>query len=230
MRRRLAAVGVLASALCMVVPAAVSAHADRSSIDCDGLHVNLRAYETPPEGQANTVTVIIDGDERYHDTFDVNINTTYEIGEPFEAHTVLLEVRAWDDPNGVDVPDASDGRSWSFDREFTIGACQEPTPRPTPEPTPEPTPRPTPKPTPTPDGTDRPDRTPRPTPRATEGRPPTLPPNLDLPPTDTAGDYGMTGGDSQGAGQGILFLLAVMAAAGSTYGIRTVRRRAAAKR
>jgi hypothetical protein len=38
------------------------------------------------------------------------------------------------------------------------------------------------------------------------------------------------GGDNQGAGQGILFLLAVMAAAGSTYGIRTVRRRAAAKR
>jgi hypothetical protein len=59
---------------------------------------------------------------------------------------------------------------------------------------------------------------------------PTLPPNLDLPPTDTAGDYGLTSGDSQGAGQGILFLLAVMAAAGSTYGIRTVRRRAAAKR
>ena len=85
-----------------------------------------------------------------------------------------------------------------------------------------------PTPTPTPDH--RPDRLPGRTPRATEGTPPTIRPNLDLPPTDTAGDYGVTSGDSQGAGQGILFLLAVMAAAGSTYGIRTVRRRAAAKR
>ncbi len=212
MRRRLAAVGVLASAMSLAVPAIASAHTYEVSLDCDGLFVYLNNYVPGAEGATNTLRIYIDGDLEIERSFDVGLEDTFGIGSAFESHSVEVQVRAWDDDNGP-VDSNNGDPSWSFDWSDSVGPCQEP------EPTPKRTPRP--------------DRTPRPTPKAFEERPPapTIKPNLDLPPTDTAGDYGMTGGgNDQGTGQGILFLLAVMAAAGTTYGIRTVRRRAAAKR
>jgi hypothetical protein len=50
-----------------------------------------------------------------------------------------------------------------------------------------------------------------------------------MPPTDTAGDYGV-GGGTQGADQGILFLLIVLASAGGALAIRGIQRRGTAKR
>lgn len=133
----------------------------------------------------------------------------------------------------------------------------EPTPQPTPEPTPEPTPQPTPDvtpaptpdvtpaptpdvtPGPTPRGTDRPSRTPRPTPEATEGprrthRPttppePTLPPGLDLPPTDTAGGYGASSGQGTDL-SGLMFGLAILGSAGAAFILLALRREAADRR
>lgn len=257
MRRRLAAVGVLAAALCML-PAAASAHNYSLSLDCDGLHVDLSSYRYPAEGETNTIRILVDGDILVEEDFDTAFSGTFPVGSPYRGHDVEVRVRAWDDSNGTDPNEGEP--SWSFNWQDSIGPCAEPTPRPTPEPTPrptlEPTPAPTPQPTPeptpdvsappeptpdastppqpTPDATEGPRRTPKPTPKATEGphhtpKPPRVPPGLDMPPTDTAGDFG-AGGGTQGADQGILFLLAALTAAGGAYGIRTVRRRAGAKR
>jgi hypothetical protein len=222
-RRRLAAVGALASALCMLVPAAVSAHLYSVDLDCDGLHVQLSLYTASQGSDTNTLRVYVDGDLEHSQDFSTSLNETFPIGSPYQAHDVHVEVRAWDDNNGPNEPNDGDP-SWSFDWDGSVGACMEPTPRPTPEPTPKPTPKPTPR------ETNRPHRTPRPTPKATEIVPPTIKPGLKLPPTDTVGDYTGTGGGSQGLDQGILFLLVVLAGAGGAYGIRTTRRRSGAKR
>ena len=130
MRRRLAAVGVLAGSMCMLLPAVVSAHVYEVDLDCGGLFVYMNAYSSE-QGSSNTLKIFIDDKLEVERSFDAGFEETFDVGDPTRAHDVRVEVRAFDDDNGPDA-DNNGEPSWSFDWADTIGACQEPTPAPTP--------------------------------------------------------------------------------------------------
>ncbi|MEZ4597315.1 MAG: hypothetical protein R3C32_11130 [Chloroflexota bacterium] len=93
----------------------------------------------------------------------------------------------------------------------------------TPTPDVTPTPDATEEPGPTPDATHRPRRTHRPT----QPPAPTIKPNLDLPPTDTAGDFGATSGGQGGDQSGLLLGMAILASTGAAFIVLSLRREAA---
>jgi outer membrane biosynthesis protein TonB len=160
----------------LLAPATVAAHTPKVSLTCEyGLKVNLTQYNT---NGTNSVAISIDGVPAAGSpfTFGASYVKTFAVEPPTAAHTALVVVSAWDDPNG--------NRGWSKTFQLSIDACVEPTPEPTPTPTPEPTPTPTPEPTPTPTPTPTPEVEEEPSPETEDTEPtPTPTPETDVEPS-----------------------------------------------
>ena len=134
MRRPIAAIAAVTIAASAVLGTAVAlAHTPDASLGCSGaktvLTVDLVDYES--EG-TNTVSLTVDGHGIVSETFATEWHYSDDTLDPTKAHTAVVDVAAWDDPDG------SEG--WSWHHELTASACVTPTATPTPRPTATPPP------------------------------------------------------------------------------------------
>ncbi|MCT2586942.1 hypothetical protein [Actinophytocola gossypii] len=113
---------VTAAAALVGMAGTASAHTPDFSAECSAeegvttLQVELRAYNAR---ESNTVKVT-DGDTVLaQEKFGENFSQEWNDLDATVDHTFVIEVQAWDDPNG--------DRGWSFTRELGVGACVDQT-------------------------------------------------------------------------------------------------------
>lgn len=118
-RAALAVAAVIALALSIVVAPPAWAHTSSISDECGLLSVDLHFYSTGgDEEDTNSVTVTIDGEVVDEDTdFGASYDEEFELTE-YEAHSWMVEVEAWDDPDGE--------KGWTFTDSGEIEPCEEP--------------------------------------------------------------------------------------------------------
>lgn len=80
------------------------------------LSVELFKYN---KKKPNSVTVTHNGTEKHNQEFDENFTKMWDDLDPTADHTIVVEVKAWDDPNG--------DKKWSFTKTLTVTKCVEPT-------------------------------------------------------------------------------------------------------
>jgi hypothetical protein len=122
-RRLLAILTALAvmTSLVLVVTTPAMAHTPTVGEDCYGWSVDLKFYASGGEDpdKDNSLKIWIDGNL----VVDIEDFGTNEFAsgtwDPTKDHTIVVEVRAWDDP------DLNDNKIWSFDYQGASSACEE---------------------------------------------------------------------------------------------------------
>jgi hypothetical protein len=148
------AAGLMTATAILWAPAVADAHTPSVSLTCGGgLSINLIQYNGGNGGNANTVSVSIDGVAVAGSPFSFGESyiNSWVVGPPTVGHTATVVIFAFDDPDPVNQ-DPNYSRTYNLE----IGPCQDPVPTPTPTATPAPTPTPTATPAPTPTPTPAP--------------------------------------------------------------------------